>query len=177
MNKQYSKEFVKEHLDCYYKQSKKLMPLAQNELKRLGSELSLKDILKSKVRLQDKYWWLLAHTDITIDELKELSIKIADISVKMYEEYYPDDARLKDAVSKAKNGIDTSDDIKKIIQENNSNDAMGNTIKASARAIKTLFTSGHKRPLTIKAVHRLIAAAKGNENHISLLKKLLKEYE
>lgn len=176
MKKEFTKEFVRENLDCYNNKSKIYLPVAESELNRLGDNISLKDILISSIRTEDKFWWLMGHTDITVDELKELALKSTEVAVRIYENETLD-TKLRLLFENAKSGIDPSKELKEMIKgKEDLGSAANHAIRSVARGLAVLFTQGHKRPLTIKALQRLVIATRGNEQYVSWVNDILKTY-
>lgn len=172
----YDKKFVVENLDCYYTVNKRHLPLAEAEIKRLGDPITLKGVLTSKISTEDKFWWLTAHTDITVAELQELAVRVADVALRVYENERPEDFSIRNLVADSRRGINIIPELKAKIKSLSEIDRASNALRSIARAIGTIFTEGHKRPLTIKAIHRLMAAARGNKDYTQWTKDILKFY-
>jgi len=177
MKKIFSQEFIRDNLDCYVRSNKRFLPKVEGLISEYDSDVTLENILTSSIRLQDKFWWLLTKCDITVEELKELSMRIADIAIIVYEDENPGDNKLRTLLNQAKRGENPLPELKDMISELTEPDsATTNAIKSVARASHTVITSGHKRPLTIKAVYRALVAARGNAEYQELFNDVLKLY-
>ncbi len=165
MNKTFTKEFIRANLDCYNKQSKAFLPLANERLESLSDPVTLKDIFESNIRIEDKFWWLMGHTDITVPELQDIGLKIAGVAARIY---------------KAETGNELSeslDELKQLVKEGDDPvSRAGNAVKAVARAVAAQTTSGHKRPLVIKASQRLALAAYNHPEYTSWINEILLSY-
>ena len=176
MNKTFTKEFIRANLDCYNKQSKAFLPLANERLESLSDPVTLKDIFESNIRIEDKFWWLMVHTDITVPELQSIAKDIAEVAVRIYKAETGSDL-LGSYWQGAKNGVNTEDQVKAMIKEGNDPiSRSGNATKSVARSIAAQFTPGHKRPLAIKASQRLVFAGLHNEIYTGWINELLLSY-
>lgn len=177
MNRIFTKDFIRQNLDCYNKQSKIKLPIIINALEELSEPITLRNIFETVKRTEDKFWWLMVHTDITIPELKEIGLKIADVAVRIYEEETGGNKRLSELFSLALQGKNTEDELKQFIKEgDNSASRAENSIKAVARAVAAQYTEGHKRPLVLKASQRLSLAAYKNELYTGWVNEILLSY-
>src|SRR4030042_866898 len=179
MRKTFTKEYIRDNLDCYLRGNKRFIPVIENSLSKLSDDVTLKDVLTSAIRLQDKFWWLLVRSDITVEELKDVSSRIADISLIIYEQENPGDDRLRKAFELIAEGENPVPGLKEMISELNDPAAVTtNALKSVTRAATTLTTKGHKRPVTIMAVYRALRAAEGNAEYLAMFDNLLsKHYE
>ena len=57
--------------------------------------VTIKEILESEISIQDKRWFVYNSCDLSLDEKKKLCLKLAWIVLPIYEEKYPNDARIK----------------------------------------------------------------------------------
>lgn len=177
MKKVFSQEFIRDNLDCYVKSNKRFLPKIEGLIAQYDSDVTLEDILTSSIRLQDKFWWLMTKCDITVEELKELSLRVADIALEIYEDENPGDVKLREYLLQVKKGENPLPELKEMISElTESDSATTNAIKSIARASYANTTSGHKRPLVIKAVYRALVAARGNAEYLELFNDVLKLY-
>ena len=95
MKKNFTKKFILDNSGCYDdEQVFEYWPNGENRI-------TLEDILKSRIPLKDKYWFVCRKL-LTKEQNIKISIGVAEIVLNLYENKYPDDKRPRKAIEAAK---------------------------------------------------------------------------
>ena len=92
----YSAEFMQDNCACYSEEKVKLEKYLKDR-----KEITYLDILNSDISLKDKYWFFCKKI-FTKEQNKQISVIIAEIILPIYEEKYPNNKTLREAIEAAK---------------------------------------------------------------------------
>jgi hypothetical protein len=92
MKTTFSKEEIHENKGCYSHKQVNSLSFINNNI------ITIKDILKSKISINDKCWFVYNNCDLSLDEKRKLTLKLAWCVLPIYEKEYPNDSRVRDCL-------------------------------------------------------------------------------
>jgi hypothetical protein len=95
MQKTFTPDYIRNNKGCY--------DLEQvNTLSFIGNaEIDIQTLLASEMPLEDKYWFVIHKCKLTTKQQQLLALSCAKITLHIYEQQYPNDARVADCITAA----------------------------------------------------------------------------
>ena len=92
MKKEFTKQEIIDNKGCYDLQQIEKLSFINKD------NITLIDILNSEISIKDKRWSLFNKCELTLDNKKELALKMAWCVLPIYEDNHPNDNRIKDCL-------------------------------------------------------------------------------
>ena len=92
MKKIFKKEEILSNKGCYSREQVLNLSFINNR------EITLIDIMKSEISIQDKRWFLYNKGELSTNQKKVLALKLAWAVLPIYEDQYPGDNRVRDCL-------------------------------------------------------------------------------
>ena len=92
MKKIFKKEEILSNKGCYSREQVLNLSFINNR------EITLIDIMKSEISIQDKMWFLYNKGELSTNQKKVLALKLAWAVLPIYEDQYPGDNRVRDCL-------------------------------------------------------------------------------
>ena len=92
MKKIFKKEEILSNKGCYSREQVLNLSFINNR------EITLIDIMKSEISIQDKRWFLYNKGELSTKQKKDLALKLAWAVLPIYEDQYPGDNRVRDCL-------------------------------------------------------------------------------
>ena len=92
MKKIFKKEEILSNKGCYSREQVLNLSFINNR------EITLIDIMKSEISIQDKRWFLYNKGELSTNQKKVLALKLAWGVLPIYEDQYPGDNRVRDCL-------------------------------------------------------------------------------
>lgn len=96
MKKIFKKEEILSNKGCYSREQVLNLSFINNR------EITLIDIMKSEISIQDKRWFLYNKGELSTKQKKDLALKLAWAVLPIYEDQYPGDNRVRDCLQDIK---------------------------------------------------------------------------
>lgn len=96
MIKTFTPKDIMTNKGCYSKEQVEILSFIKQDI------ISILDILNSEIPLKDKRWYLWNKCDITLQDKKDLSLKLAWCVFPIYQNKYPNDKRVEDCLKAIK---------------------------------------------------------------------------
>ena len=92
MKKEFTKQEIIDKKGCYSLEKVNQLSFINNDI------ISIETIINSEIPLKDKRWFIWNNCEITIDNKKELALKLAWCVLPIYENKYPNDLRVRECL-------------------------------------------------------------------------------
>lgn len=92
MKKEFTKQEIIDKRGCYSLEQVGNLSFINNDI------ISIETIINSEIPLKDKRWFIFKNCELTIENKKELALKLAWCVLPIYENKYPNDLRVRDCL-------------------------------------------------------------------------------
>lgn len=101
MNKKFTRKYIEDNKGCYSLEELNNCSFIKAKVK----VITLDAILKSEIKLEDKFWFIIRKTNLTIRQKQEIAIGCAEIVLEIYERRNPGNKAPAEAIQAAKDYI------------------------------------------------------------------------